>query len=178
MAALNGPKGPLTALPRWAFLKSGQGLDWPIWAFPETLYPPQCCSKALCALVHLLFRSLVRIRFPTLVRTYSPALVRLLCGHVRLFPRYPCSARLYLPLSQICCRRCMSGCWIGLRWVLLSLFCSTRSMLGGTMCAVLGGSLGGPGCMVSLRLRVGIGIVLAGVCPSGPILGGVSCPFP
>ena len=113
------------------------------------------------------------------IRAHFRALpVHRLCGHVPRFPRYPCSARLCLPLSQIFCRRCMSGCWIGLRWVLLDPFCSTRSMLGGTVCVVLGGSLGGPGCMVSLRLRVGIGIELAGVCPSGPILVGVSCPFP
>ena len=113
------------------------------------------------------------------IRVHLRALpIRRLCGHVHRFPRYPCSARLCLPLSRIFCRRCMSGCWIGLRWVLLSLFCSTRSMLGGTVCASLGGSLGESGCMVSFRLRVGIGIVLAGVCSSGPLLGGASCPFP
>ena len=113
------------------------------------------------------------------IRVHLRALqVRRLCGHVHRFPHYPCSARLYLPLSQIFCRRCMSGCWIGLRWVLLNPFCSTRSTRCGTVCAVLGGSLGVSRHMASLRLRVGIGIVLAGMCPSSPLLGGASCPFP
>ena len=107
----------------------------------------------------------------------SASQFRCLCGHVHRFPRYPFSARLYLPLSQICCRRCMSGCWVGLRWVLLNPFCSTRSTRCDTVYEVLGGSLGVSRHMASLRLRVGIGIVLARVCPSGPLLGGASCPF-